>query len=454
LEKRVGLLATQSIRGGANRAVLDRIKKHGDIFFAISDRPWWDETTLVQISMVGFDDGTERQKSLDGVAVSSINSDLTTGTDLTRARPLEANQGIWCYGSQQKAKFDIPLALALEMLHEPNSWGCPNSDVLRISVGAKQMTQRTKETFVIDFGTIEDEDLAARYERPFEYVRSSIYPIRRKRRETRQKKFWWLHARPSPRYREAMAKLGRYLVVPGTGKNRVFAWQDPSVLVDHALVVFRREDDYFFGILQSKVHACWAWRKATQLRERKSGLRYTATTCFETFPFPREPFTVLRRDITKAAKELDALRNRWLNPPEWTRTETLEFPGSVDGPWRRYVHDPDSDGVGTVRYPRTVPKNAVCAAKLKSRTLTNLYNNSPEWLKTAHKKLDELVFAAYGWPASLSDDDLLARLLELNLSRADTIAPSEVEVGSEGPYKVIPAGPSGTTGGRTRSTRR
>ena len=41
--------------------------------------------------------------------------------------------------------------------------------------------------------------------------------------------------------------------------------------------------------------------------------------------------------IAAAAKELDELRSRWLNPPEWTKTEVLEFPGSADGPWARYV---------------------------------------------------------------------------------------------------------------------
>ena len=75
-------------------------------------------------------------------------------------------------------------------------------------------------------------------------------------------------------------------------------------------------------------------------------------------------------------------------------------------------------GVGTARYTRTVAKYAASAEKLKQRTLTNLYNESPAWLKAAHAKLDAAVFAAYGWPANISDDDLLARLLALNLSRA------------------------------------
>jgi hypothetical protein len=71
-----------------------------------------------------------------------------------------------------------------------------------------------------------------------------------------------------------------------------------------------------------------------------------------------------------------------------------------------------------VRYPRLVPKDADSPTKLKKRTLTNLYNERPAWLANAHRRLDEAVFAAYGWPADMSDDELLAKLLALNLERA------------------------------------
>ncbi len=87
----------------------------------------------------------------------------------------------------------------------------------------------------------------------------------------------------------------------------------------------------------------------------ESGFRYTPTTCFETFPFP-EPTDEQREAIAAAAKELDTLRNNWLNPPEWTKTETLEFPGSADGPWKRYVTDVDP-----------VRRSAPCATRGRSR---------------------------------------------------------------------------------------
>ena len=53
--------------------------------------------------------------------------------------------------------------------------------------------------------------------------------------------------------------------------------------------------------------------------------------------------------------------------------------------------------------------------RLKKRTLTNLYNERPTWLDLAHKKLDAAVFTAYGWDVAMTDDELLAALLELNL---------------------------------------
>jgi hypothetical protein len=129
--------------------------------------------------------------------------------------------------------------------------------------------------------------------------------------------------------------------------------------------------------------------------------------------------------IAAAAKDLNELRETWLNPPEWTRTEVLEFPGTVGGPWGRYI-DPATIrqqpstinqqpfSIGTVRYPRLVPRDPACAARLKDRTLTKLYNARPAWLADCHARLDTAEAAAYGWPADLTDDQILERLLALN----------------------------------------
>jgi hypothetical protein len=191
---------------------------------------------------------------------------------------------------------------------------------------------------------------------------------------------------------------------------------------DHAAFVFTCADDYFFGVLHSRFHEVWALRMGTRLETRP---RYTPTTCFETFPFPVA--TEEQKNVIGAvAKELNALRENWLNPPEWTRIETLEFVGTVGGPWNRYIdpatiEDRGTFKVGTVRYPRLVPRDEACSIRLKDRTLTKLYNARPQWLADCHTRLDAAVAAAYGFPPDLTDDQILSCLLEMNHKRSTTI---------------------------------
>jgi len=114
---------------------------------------------------------------------------------------------------------------------------------------------------------------------------------------------------------------------------------------------------------------------------------------------------------------LNELRENWLNPPEWTTTRVLEFPGAINGPWSRFVNDADECGIGTVRYPRIEPRDEQCAKKLAKRTLTNLYNERPTWLANAHGKLAAAVAAAYNFDVDLTDEQILERLLALNHQR-------------------------------------
>src|SRR5207244_3003723 len=104
---RAGLLGTQGIRSGVNRQVLDRIKGTGDIFVAWDDEPWVVEGAMVHVSIVGFDNGADKDRRLDGVAVDSINADLTAGLDVTRAKRLRENAGIAFQGPVKVGKFEI-----------------------------------------------------------------------------------------------------------------------------------------------------------------------------------------------------------------------------------------------------------------------------------------------------------------------------------------------------------
>jgi type II restriction/modification system DNA methylase subunit YeeA len=379
---RAGLLATQGIRGGANRTVLDRIKETGDIFWAQSDRDWILDGATVHVSMIGFDSGEETHRELDGQEVDVINPDLSSAADLTSAKVLAENQNLSFIGTQKTGPFNLTDEQAKEMIAvggNPN--GRPNSDVIKPWINATDITRRPRNMWIIDFGVDTPLEKAAQYEKPFEYVREHVKPRREKARPRSLGKKWWLFARPRPAMREAISEFSRYIVTPLVSKHRVFIWVPIHVIPENLLVVIARQDDYFFGVLHSKPHELWARIKGTQLREAESGSRYTPTTTFETFPFPwppgQEPKDNPRVEaISQAARELVEKRDRWLNPEGATEKE------------------------------------------LRKRTLTNLYNQRPTWLDLAHRKLDEAVLDAYGWPHDLNDEDILARLLALNLERA------------------------------------
>ncbi len=415
---RAGLLATQGIRGGANRETLARIQETGRIFFAESDRSWILDGANVHISMVGFEAASKAAACvLDGHAVATINTNLTATADITTARRLSVNLNQSFMGDTKGGAFDISFAKALDLLQMPNVTGKSSSDVVVPWCNGMDVTRRARDMWIIDFGVETAAADAALYEAPFEYTRAQLYSVRQENKRESYKTRWWIHVEARPAMRDALRIVDRFIVTPTVAKHRVFAWMASPTLPDHQLIAIARSDDYFFGVLHSRIHETWTRAQGTQVRERESGFRYTPTTCFETFPFPIAD-EAQAAAIANAAKDLDTLRNNWLNPPEWTREEILEFPGSADGPWQRYVHDVNERGIGTVRYPRVVPKDDAFAKLLAKRTLTNLYNERPTWLDLAHRRLDEAVFAAYGWPAALSNEEILERLLELNLSRA------------------------------------
>jgi type II restriction/modification system DNA methylase subunit YeeA len=416
--KRAGLLATQSIRGGANRDVLKRIKNDGDIFFAVADRDWILDGANVHISMVGFDDGSEECRVLDGQPVRTINAHLGLNGDISSAAILKPNLGVCCRATEKGGAFELDENTALEALNLPQPKTYPNSNVLRLWTNGQNLVQTRKpQVWIVDYYSVLEHDSAALYEWPFAYLTQRVKTVRAGSNEARQREAWWLFRRSGEDMRKAIAPLDRYLATAATSKHRIFVWVPKIVLPDHQLYVFAREDDYFFGVLHSRLNEVWSRVQGTQVRERESGFRYTPTTCFETFPLPHAT-PQQEHAIAATAKELDTLRNAWLNPPDWTREETLTFPGSVRGPWARYVTKPNALGIGTVRYPRLIPADAEAARKLAKRTLTNLYNERPAWLDLAHRNLDEAVSAAYGWLADLSDEQILEKLLALNLERA------------------------------------
>jgi hypothetical protein len=507
--KAAGLVSTNSIRGGANRGVLDNICKTLPIFEAWSDEDWFDNGAAVRVSLVCFghraivflpkqdsnvklsrhssmDAGIQSQGGvpnsshpwlldcgnpcrndalypmyLNGQPVAVIHADLTAGnaeinSDITQAKLIKDNVNICFQGSIKAGAFDISGELARQWLKLPNPHGQPNSQVVRPWANGMDITRRPSDTWIVDFGISMPEQDAVLYERPFQYALEHIKPTRVGKREEKANEKWWLHQRPRPDLRKAVAPLERFICTPRVSKYRLFVWLHPSVLPDCATVAIARSDDTTFGILHSRFHELWALGLCTWLGKGNDP-RYTPTTCFETFPFPEGlspadtapkpddtvrcayldggmhsipylPDTapedndnkiVIRFDkatpapvtvtdtlihanaIAEAAFHLNQLRENWLNPSEW-----------VD-----WVISPEEQAAG---FPKRPKAKAGHEAQLKKRTLTNLYNERPSWLNTAHQTLDKAVANAYGWTdyiPNISDTEILQRLLKLNLTR-------------------------------------
>jgi hypothetical protein len=375
---------------------------------------------------------------LDGDPAESISPGLTRSgangsTDATLAHDLEANTGAAFNGIQKTGPFDIDGPLARQWLALPaNPNGCHNSEVLRPYRNGLDVTRRNRDVWLLDFGWSMPVGEAALFELPYAYATTAIKPVRDANSLEALRRDWWRLWRPRPDMRHATEALARYFVTPEVSKHRVMAWLSPPVLPDKNLVVFARADDTTFGLLHSRFHELWSLRLGTSLEDRP---RYTPTTCFETFPFPAhltpadtahqrtEPIEggalipaglppevrAHAETIARAAQRLVTLRDAWLNPPEWTDRIPEVVPL----------------GFTTSPYPDRIVAKPGFEKDLAKRTLTNLYNQRPAWLAQAHATLDAAVAAAYGWAdysPAMPDDEILRRLLALNLARSGVAA--------------------------------
>lgn len=442
-----GLVATQSIRTGSNRKVLDAICAQTRIFDAWSDEPWVNNGAAVRVSLVCFGTG-EAHAKLNGQSVSQINVDLTEGgvgvDDLTQSQLLSSNKDAVFLGTKKSGGFDIAGSLAREWLALPNPNGRSNAEVLFPWANGQEIVGRPLDKWIIDFGTDRDEVQASLFEMPFNFVVEHIKPERQNNNRAIRAKYWWRLAETMPAMRRSVAQINRFIATPRVAKHRIFVWRPACFLPDDRLAIIARADDTTFGILSSRIHELWSLAQASIHGDGDEGGRptYNAKSCFETFPFPTGltpadtahqrtetlacgavipadlseqktaaapdqqalPATkIIATNIAQAAQRLHQLRQRWLNPPEWTDTVPEVVPL----------------GLAASPYPdRTVAKPGF-EKELAQRTLTKLYNQRPAWLAAAHQQLDAAVAAAYGWAdyqPDMKDDELLRRLLALNLA--------------------------------------
>lgn len=409
--ERAGLVATNSIRKNTNLRVMHRIAETTRIFDAWNEEQWTVDGAAVDVSLICFGDSGGEPTRLNGEPVTAINPDLTAGLNLTAAKTLRENRNGAFLGIQKSGPFDVTGDVARAWMAEPaNPNGRSNAEILKPYWNGDDLTGRPRDMWFIDLPLGLSKADAALYAKPFQHIASTpdddgktVQELRKDSGSESENYPWWQPWRPRPEMRSRIEQLPRYIVTAETAQYRLFVWLSYPVLPDKNLIVIPREDDLMFGLLHSRFHAAWALRKGSDLEDRP---RYTHTTTFATFPFPSgmtpdiDPAQAralpAAAAIESAAARLNELRNGWLNPTDLVVRSPEVRPGFPD---------------------RILPRDGAAARILARRTLTALYNEAPDWLTEAHRALDEAVAAAYGWPADIVDDDALAALLDMNLTR-------------------------------------
>ena len=355
---RAGLVATNSIRGGASREAVRPIAEGGRIFEAWSDEPWTVEGAAVRVSMICFDRG-EGPARLDGREVARVYADLTAreeAFDLSRAARLRENRGVSFQGPVKVGPFDVPGETARAWLTAPrNPNGQGNADVLFPLVNGSDITRRPTDRWIINF-VERSEGNAALFEAPFEHVRHEVKPLRDANRDEQRRRNWWRLGRSGADLLGAVAGIERYIATPRVAKHRLFVWLHAKTLPDARLAIIARDDDTTFGILHSRVHEVWSlalggWHGVG------NDPQYTPSLGFETFPFPDgltpdRPSSAYADDpraqaIAEAARALDARREAWPNPPDLVERVPEVVPGYPD---------------------RLIPVDDAAAKELKRRT--------------------------------------------------------------------------------------
>ena len=379
---RAGLVGTNSISQGKSRvAALDYITHNGGhIHEAISTQPWSGEAN-VHVSIVNWSKIEPVSYYLDNHQVSQINSSLTTTVDISKAVRLLANKNISFQGV-------IPVGKGFYIKSEQaEKWienDLKNKEVLKLSSSAGDLTddpQGKPSRWIIDFNNMSLED-ASEYKLPFEHIKVNVKPEREINRDKKARDFWWMFLRPRPEMRTAIESLACYFSIPRHSKWFIFLPAKKEWLPADSTTVVASDDFYILGILTSKIHRLWIKAQSSTL---KGDTRYTHNTCFETFPFPQTPSQELVEKIRQTANELHEYRSQQMEKKQWGITKL----------YNQFFNEPSSQ------------------------------------LYQLHQKLDKLVMEAYHFQA---DDDILEKLLTLNLELAEKEKRGETVIGPWSPY--------------------
>ena len=378
---RAGLVGTNSIsQGKSRRASLDYITQNsGYIHEAISTQPWSGEAK-VHVSLVNWSKQQPKNYHLDNQTVLKINSSLQSTIAVSNASRISASLNKCFQGV-------IPVGAGFIVTEQQvKDWvkaDAKNQEVLKLfSMGANlaKNPHGKPERWIIDFSDMPLED-ASDYKLPLQHVKAYVKPEREQNREAVMREKWWRFKRTNAAMRKAIAPLSYYFAVPEVSKWAIFVPCPLDWLPGNKTKAVASDDFYIFGILTSNTHRTWMHAQKSTL---KADIAYTHNTCFETFPFPQSPSRKLIEQIRAAAQDLHKYRTEQMEKKQWGITQL----------YNQFFHEPSSQ------------------------------------LFKLHAKLDQLVMQAYGFN---SDDDILAKLLELNLELAEKEKRGEVVVGPWSP---------------------
>ncbi|GJD46602.1 hypothetical protein AFCDBAGC_4485 [Methylobacterium cerastii] len=409
--RRFGFVTTNSISQVFQRRVMERhlkAKRPISLVTAIPDHPWTKATrdaAAVRIAMTvveaGIKDGVLREVIQEGgldtdqPAVEldersgTINSDLTVGADVTTAITLLANEGLCSPGVKlHGAGFIVTPEKAADL-------GLGRRPGLERHIRqyrhGRDLTARPRGVMVIDLDGFSSDEVRARFPEVYQHLLTTVKPERDQNNEEYRRVNWWLFGRRNTLMRGFTASLPRYVVTVETMRHRLFQFLDASILPDNKLVAVGTDDAFHLGVLSSRIHVTWAMRAGGWLGIGNDSV-YVKSRCFDPFPFPLA--TASQRDrIRRAAEALDAHRKeRQVLHPGVSLTDAYNVLTKLRAGIRVTSLDEED--------------RAILDAALVLI------------LRELHDDLDVAVADAYGWPANLTDDDMLARLVALNKARA------------------------------------
>lgn len=413
--RRFGFVTTNSITQLFQRRTVERHlagKRPLSLVMAIPDHPWTKagkDAAAVRIAMTVAQAGKHEGKLLEVVSEAGldtdqpqielrtregrINADLTIGVDVTKATALRANDGLCSPGVKLHGSGFIVTAAEAEALGLGRR---PDLEAyIRPYRNGRDLTERPRGVMVIDLFGLSAEAVRERFPEVYQHLRLTVKEAkdaagrmigRDANRRDSYRLLWWMFGEPRRELRPALAPLQRYIVTVETAKHRVFQFLDSSILPDNMLVAVALSDAFHLGVLSSRFHGVWSRHQGATLEDRP---RYSKSRCFDPFPFP-EASETQKQAIRRPAEALDALRKQVLaGHSDLTLTKLYNVREAIRS-----------------RSPLSAAETSV-----RDRGLALI-------LDEHHQAIDAAVAAAYGWPADLAKEEVLARLVALNRQRA------------------------------------